>query len=255
MIVSSWFWFYTGSRTLANTVETALTSIALSYFPWQSGKRIRTQRFQRPLTFPLCCMLRIRQFSLVRCLGMLYTTNCCYHMASVMFPSYQNVSVISCEKYLSKVSSHRTCCWCSISCNRLRCSWQSNIHTNWVFESKRIAGNWKFLRRLTVVGAKGWNNHTSSSLVWYHFRYWYVIVGLPAILGLSTLPFLLATAETLLHRSAFPDRVVLLCSIVFTLAIYSLLPHKEFRFILPILPMCIFITSDYLSRWSRKANR
>lgn len=39
MVVSSWFWFYTGSRTLANTVETALTSIALSYFPWQSGKR------------------------------------------------------------------------------------------------------------------------------------------------------------------------------------------------------------------------
>ncbi len=39
MIVSSWFWFYTGSRTLANTVETALTSIALSYFPWRKGKR------------------------------------------------------------------------------------------------------------------------------------------------------------------------------------------------------------------------
>ncbi len=86
-------------------------------------------------------------------------------------------------------------------------------------------------------------------------RYWYLVVGLPVVLGLTTLPFLLATGETLRNRVVFPQRTVLLWSILFTLTIYSLLPHKEFRFILPILPMCLYITSDYLSRWSRKANR
>lgn len=34
IIVSSWFWFYTGSRTLINSTEAALTTIALSFFPW-----------------------------------------------------------------------------------------------------------------------------------------------------------------------------------------------------------------------------
>lgn len=88
-----------------------------------------------------------------------------------------------------------------------------------------------------------------------NFRYWYLVVGLPITLGLLIFPFSLATVETLLNRSVFPQRFVLLSSIAFTLVIYSSLPHKEFRFILPILPMCLFITSDYLSRWSRKANR
>jgi GPI mannosyltransferase 3 len=34
IILTSWFWFYTGSRTLINSFEAALTTIALSYFPW-----------------------------------------------------------------------------------------------------------------------------------------------------------------------------------------------------------------------------
>ena len=41
LITTSWFWFYTGSRTLINTFETSLTVIALSHFPWSrkiSGK-------------------------------------------------------------------------------------------------------------------------------------------------------------------------------------------------------------------------
>lgn len=34
IVVTSWFWFYTGSRTLINTLEASLTTIALSFFPW-----------------------------------------------------------------------------------------------------------------------------------------------------------------------------------------------------------------------------
>jgi phosphatidylinositol glycan class B len=33
VLLSSWFWFYTGTRTLANTLETSLTMVALSKFP------------------------------------------------------------------------------------------------------------------------------------------------------------------------------------------------------------------------------
>lgn len=35
---SSFFWLYTGSRTLVNTFETAVSMIALSYFPWPDKK-------------------------------------------------------------------------------------------------------------------------------------------------------------------------------------------------------------------------
>lgn len=38
LCASSWCWFYTGSRTLANTLETSLTTIALSWFPWRSER-------------------------------------------------------------------------------------------------------------------------------------------------------------------------------------------------------------------------
>lgn len=34
IILSSWFWFYTSSRTIINSAEAALTAIALSMFPW-----------------------------------------------------------------------------------------------------------------------------------------------------------------------------------------------------------------------------
>jgi GPI mannosyltransferase 3 len=37
LILTSWFWFYTSTRTLTNTLETALTTIGLSYFPWRKG--------------------------------------------------------------------------------------------------------------------------------------------------------------------------------------------------------------------------
>lgn len=37
VIITSWFWFYTGSRTLINTLEACFTTIALSIFPWKRG--------------------------------------------------------------------------------------------------------------------------------------------------------------------------------------------------------------------------
>ncbi|KAI5635229.1 alg9-like mannosyltransferase family domain-containing protein [Phthorimaea operculella] len=38
LILTSWFWFYTSGRTLLQTTETALVTIALSVFPFKSGR-------------------------------------------------------------------------------------------------------------------------------------------------------------------------------------------------------------------------
>lgn len=42
IVATSWFLFYTGSRTLINSFEASLTTIALSFFPWgeRDGKLI-----------------------------------------------------------------------------------------------------------------------------------------------------------------------------------------------------------------------
>lgn len=56
--------------------------------------------------------------------------------------------------------------------------------------------------------------------------YWYFIVGLPAILGPCTIPFLFDIAQTLQHHTKYSDRTNLLIAISFTLIVYSCLPHK-----------------------------
>ncbi|GJQ88102.1 hypothetical protein Trydic_g13112 [Trypoxylus dichotomus] len=87
-----------------------------------------------------------------------------------------------------------------------------------------------------------------------HPWYWYLSSGIPAVLGVNFMPFILAAFYILKHRFVFPNELILLISIVFTTAMYSYLPHKEFRFILPILPMALHIISIYLARWSSKAD-
>jgi len=52
LILVPWFWFYTGSRTLANTLEASLTTIALSYFPWYG----ESTAYLWPAA--ICCFLR-----------------------------------------------------------------------------------------------------------------------------------------------------------------------------------------------------
>lgn len=120
MIVTSWFWFYTGSRTLANTVEAALTSIALSYFPWRKGKHEWRKRKFLDSDNGIC---RIVNVPVVRCTGMLHSTNRCDNMVAIVFPSHQIVPFISRAKCFPKISSHWTDCWWHIGWNRLSGSW------------------------------------------------------------------------------------------------------------------------------------
>ncbi|XP_037030520.1 GPI mannosyltransferase 3 [Bradysia coprophila] len=214
MIVSSWFWFYTGSRTLANTVEAALTSIALSYFPW-GGKESSSFLWY----VALVCFVRPTA-------AITWLPLCFHHIRSSSLSVLRNI-------FLRYLPIGLIVGGASVAIDYL--AHGSFILTPIEFLKVNV---WQEIG--IFYGTSPW--------------YWYLVAGLPTVLGLTTLPFLLATIDTLLNRSTFPQRLVLLWSIVFTLAIYSLLPHKEFRFILPILPMCLYITSDYLSRWSRKAN-
>lgn len=84
-----------------------------------------------------------------------------------------------------------------------------------------------------------------------HPFYWYFSSGLPAILGIGVIPFYLAIIDTINSWEKSKDRQVILTSIIITITGLSFLPHKEFRFLLQVLPLCLYIISSFLSEWSR----
>ncbi|XP_069940978.1 GPI mannosyltransferase 3 isoform X3 [Cherax quadricarinatus] len=71
--------------------------------------------------------------------------------------------------------------------------------------------------------------------------HWYVTQGLPATLTTHLLPFMLAALF-------YPNRHKELLSIcLWSVIVYSCLGHKEFRFLLPILPLCLCIAGDLIA--------
>ena len=84
-----------------------------------------------------------------------------------------------------------------------------------------------------------------------HPWYWYLNTGLPAVLGIGIVPFFLSVFTAIKTWDNSKTRQVLLISIIFTIFVYSLLPHKEFRFLLQILPLCLYCIVQFLSEWSR----
>lgn len=84
-----------------------------------------------------------------------------------------------------------------------------------------------------------------------HPFYWYLTSGFPAVLGIGIIPFYLAVFGAMKSWEESKSRQVILTSIIFTIFVYSLLPHKEFRFLLQILPLCLHIIAKFLADWSR----
>lgn len=88
-----------------------------------------------------------------------------------------------------------------------------------------------------------------------HPFHWYLSSGLTAVLGIGCVPFFLAVLQTASKWNEFEDRKPILISIASTIFIYSFVSHKEFRFLLQILPLCLYLISKYLSEWSRKQSK
>lgn len=211
LAVIQWFWFYTASRTLSNTVETALTTIALSYFPWSNEGNF----FLWLVGF--CCF--VRPTAVITWLPL-----CVYHLKKTEYPLWE----ILLKKYVP----------IGITVFGLCTAVDSYAHGSLIFTP------YEFFKYNVY--------HNVGEFYGSHPWYWYFNVGLPVVLGILTFPFLFAIVETVRYSKVFPARKWLLISITTTLVVFSLLSHKEFRFVLPLLPMCLYICCDYLSRWSKK---
>ena len=85
--------------------------------------------------------------------------------------------------------------------------------------------------------------------------HWYLNTGLPVMLGLFTFPLLALILQMAFSspRASFHVRnhsnsslVVLRITLVFFIIGLSLIRHKEFRFLLPILPLAHILIGNYL---------
>ncbi|CAD7082375.1 unnamed protein product [Hermetia illucens] len=213
LLLTSYFWFYAGSRTLINTLEASLTTIALSMFPWHS------ERTDFLWLTAICCYIRPTA-------ALTWLPLCIIHLKN----SEHSAIELILKRYIP----------IGLLAGGLCIGVDSYIYGLFTVPPAQF-----FLYNIY---------ENIGSFYGVHEWYWYLAVGLPTLLGISTLPFLFAVINTILNWNAFPIRKALLISILFTLAGLSFIEHKEHRFLLIILPMCLYICSDYLSRWSTRAN-
>lgn len=215
IILTSWFWFYTASRTLTNTLEAALTTIALSYFPWKYGQEGTS------FLFPVVLAAFIRPTAIIPWLPL-----CLHHIKKSNFSPFELIF----KRYIP----------ITLLVGGIIVGIDSYFYERLIFTPVEFF-------KVNVIEGIG-------EFYGKHPWYWYLNVGLPTVLGIGTIPFVLAATQTLRDYKSYEQRLVLLSSVAITLTVYSVLPHKEFRFLLQILPICLFISTDFLKRWSSRTS-
>ncbi|XP_061399484.1 GPI mannosyltransferase 3 [Musca vetustissima] len=214
LIAVSWFWFYTGSRTLSNTLETSLTTIALSYFPW-NGEGIG---YLWPAAF--CCFLRPTAIIIWLPLVFYHLHKSKLRWTELVFKRFIFIGLL-----VATIS----------------------VAIDSYMHGRFLITPYEFLKYNVIQNI--------GSFYGYHPWYWYFTVGLPTVLGINFLPFLFGAIETIRHSNAYPTRKYLLLTVLLSLIVLSAVEHKEFRFVCVLLPLCLYIASDTLTRWSYKASR
>ncbi|XP_015430079.1 PREDICTED: GPI mannosyltransferase 3-like [Dufourea novaeangliae] len=212
----NWYWYYCATRTLINTVETACTMIALTMFPWPDSNN-RSINFLWIVGF--LCMMRPTA-------AIIWLPLCIYHLCT------------SSEKKLMLISRYSTiciiCCLSSILLDSFCCG-------------TLIISPWEFFR--VNVFYKIGDFYGTQHLLWYAF------CGLPVLLGPYYVVFLLCIWQITKYSACFYRQTIMLFVISWTICIYSLLSHKEFRFLLPLLPMLILICTSCTPRLNVKFSK
>lgn len=213
IILISHYWFFTGSRTLINTFEAALTTIALSYYPWQK------ERSCYLWIVGLLCIIRPTAAIPWIPLCLFHIKDSRYTALELIIKRFIPIGVITIG---------------------------FGVGVDYLMYGDLV------LTPVNFFKANVLNN--IGSFYGSHPWYWYVTTGWPAVLGISIVPFVFSVANVLMgdFTPTLAIRKKLLVSISFTIFVYSLLNHKEFRFLLPVLPMALYLVADYLARVSRK---
>ncbi|XP_013193470.2 GPI mannosyltransferase 3 [Amyelois transitella] len=222
LVLTSWFWFYTSGRTLLQTLETCLVAIGLSKFPFKGGKTGYYDKESSAWVWLACISVFVRPTSaplwVVLAAYNLYTTN--QGRLRLLLRTYLPIGLL-CSTALVALDSF--------------------------FHGSLIVTPWEFFQYNVLQDV--------ASFYGQHPWYWYLTQGLPAVLGVNIVPVLAAVGAVARRPRENVTGVLLLAAAVLHVALYSLVPHKEFRFVLPLLPILLYLAQDVIAPWSRKAKR
>ncbi|XP_060065292.1 GPI mannosyltransferase 3-like [Ylistrum balloti] len=86
--------------------------------------------------------------------------------------------------------------------------------------------------------------HGGGSIYGNHPWHWYITQGYPVIMATHLLPFILGAYKA--------KNKVLLFLVIWTIFAYSFISHKEFRFLMPILPLSMHYCGVYFQALCRR---
>ncbi|XP_035276010.1 GPI mannosyltransferase 3 [Anguilla anguilla] len=208
----SWFTWYCCTRTLTNTMETVLTTLALHYYPLPGSKMYSSSKY---LTLVALAIL-VRPTALIVWLPLLgwhfwqehdKLKLLLHHALPIGALTLGTSTVVDCILHGK---------WTPVQLNFLKFNVLHNV--------------------AEFYGSHPWH--------------WYLTQGFPVVLG-PHLPLFLhgCTLAPKKYR-------ILLITVIWTVIVYSFLGHKEFRFIYPVVPLCMVFCGFSLASlkaWKRPA--
>ncbi|RCI06407.1 hypothetical protein CU098_008785 [Rhizopus stolonifer] len=220
----SWFNFHMAARTLSNSMEMVFTMIALNYWPLPgiatTVGRAWIKDYRIALVFAsFACIMRPTN-------GLIW-----------LFLGCQLLLV---SKSRIKVAANAfMICTLIVLLNMLidsrlyHQSWTDVVFTPYSFFKVNVINN-------------------ISLFYGVHTWHWYLSQGLPVIFT-TFLPFIgIGLYHIYSHPQVYHRIKFLLALIVWVLGIYSVLPHKEFRFIFPVVPLLLMVSAYGLQQTQRR---
>ncbi|RUS35078.1 Alg9-like mannosyltransferase family-domain-containing protein [Jimgerdemannia flammicorona] len=227
--LTSWFNLHTAVRPLSNSLETVLTVVALFYWPlpgvvaeidprWQSGLRVAL------VWAAVSCVIRPTNGVVWLFLGVHLLWRCPNRQLSIMI----NTAIVMVLAFGTVLT----------------------------LDTYLYTGSFSALLTAPIIAPLNFlrvNVFNSISLFYgIHSWHWYLTQGLPVLLT-TFLPLFISGLWLSYADPALRTRTIpLLYLLAFVISVYSLLPHKEFRFIYPLLPILLLFASIGLHNLSPK---
>lgn len=205
--ISCPFLAYCSTRTLVNTLETNLTTIALYYYPWS----LKNKDIKFLWIVALLCIMR--------------STAIIVWLPLIMFDfiAHKRYTVINLTRYIFIGSTIL----------------MFSIMLDSYFHGSFVVTQWNFLYYNIF---KNVNAHYSVEHI-----YWYFVSGLPSVLGPIYLIFIYILIKNIHQLKRIDTDSKLIITVLWTLLVLSMVAHKEQRFLLPLSPMIFFVTSQQIS--------
>lgn len=212
--LSSWFVYYTGSRTLSNTAEMCFACIGLSFFPFFQSSGYDSDRKQREnslflalLFGGIACIIRPTSLIIfgVLLLSALKRGGFIFNLIA------SGVKVFPCLLLLS-------------------------FGVDFYYYQEFCLVHWNFFKFNVFQNLSGFYG--------VHPFHWYLTQGLPVVL------FVQIVFVVCGFCCGKKNGVISLITVLYVL-IHSLIEHKEFRFLLPIVPLFMCIAGHGLQELSK----